>query len=941
MNMLRLSALLLACSGLAMVGCDGDPPAPIDGSVPRDGQPPPRDGRVPPGFDGDVPGPCASRLCGANGRCVEVSPTEARCDCDEGYADDGVSCALVVVPGDTITTLQIRETGSVARQSEIVQTGVPLPEGMVTDERLVGLFAADDSAWPIQTRVTSRWPDGSVRWLLVNTQADIGADAEVDLSLRVLDTARVDTPGVTVEERSDRVVVDTGPLQVEIPTTYGGVIDRLVVDGSELIASPTADERDARGPYIQTGGTTFTGSRLQDDSEPGAGDSVRDYWDYTSGSGMSATAFNRFDPWHLAVVVEEQGPLRTVVRVSGAHLDASGASFSTFVTRLHFFRGRRAFRVDHTLVYTGRGNREAVESYGLRLPLSGGEGLVEGEAGDGQVLHTAHEGFTTPGGSQAGQALGYAARSGAAGSLALVLRDMAETFPKGVASTAEGLDAQLHPGAAGAWDLSRYSSSIDTDCFETGSISNNRGAQGLSRTDQLWIVASSTPADASAVEALARAVDEGPLMMLAPPLWYSDARVMGLGSFVFDTSLNSNEVHFRIDRQLRVAEDFMRLAQRREFGWFGAEDYGDIRGLFSSGNRGTQAFVVCGRYGWSGNSGEPSNQLWVQYLRRPHQALLRDAEALARHTLDQQMVHFGSGDDPVDGAGRNQPFAVGSTHRHGMQPFSGYARLPEYSHVGGIETYYYLTGDERARDALFEAAQFLTRYQTNTSMVNGIGVLSRALAVFEADPSADATAIAGWRARLSALIGMLSGEITDELTGSDPPFNGFIRGTTGLAYYHEWSRDRAAADRFFEGIDQALSQADRWELRTVGGNTELFHIQAFAYAADIAAANGRDPSPYFELTQRMLELNTHGSEVSGRTSAIPLAALEAIPADWRGWSWTYTRSYDPSSDGILWLHRQIFFRDDNLQAYHSYRAFSHLAAAAATVPPDQAGLQTR
>ncbi|NOY94341.1 MAG: hypothetical protein GXP55_24455 [Deltaproteobacteria bacterium] len=928
----RLSLLFVS----VLLGCGGG-----GGNTPVDsGVVPPRDGETP-RPDADLPSPCAARVCGDNGRCVESSPTEARCDCDAGYFDDGVSCARQIAPGETLTTLEIREGASVSRQADVVRTGVPLPRGLVSDERLLGLFAADDTPLPIQTRVTSRWPDGSVRWLLVDTQSDIAADGTASVSLRRLDSARVDTAGVTVDERADRVVVDTGPLQVEIPTGYGGVIDRMVVDGSELIASPTMAERDARGPYIEAGGSSYTGSRLLSTSEPNAGDSILGYWDYSSSSGMSARDFNRYDPWHLGVVVEEQGPLHTVVRVSGALLDASGASFGRFVTRLHFFRGRRDFRVDHTLVYTGRGNREPVEAYGLRLPLTGGTGMVEGEAGDGQVLHTAYAGFTTPAGSQSGQALGYAARSGAGGSLAVVLRDMAEYFPKAIRTDAAGLDVQLHPADAGPWDLSRYSSSIDTDCYETGSISTNRGAQGLSRTDQIWIEAASTPVDASRVQALARAVDGGPLMMLAPPIWYSDARVMGLGSFVFDTSLNANEVHFRIDRQLRIAEDFMRLAQRREFSWFGAEDYGDIRGLFSSGNSGTQAFVVCGRYGWSGNSGEPSNQLWTQYLRRPHQQLLRDAEALARHTLDQQMVHYGTAQDEVGGDGRNAPFSVGSLHRHGMQPFSGYAKQPEYSHVAGVETYYYLTGDERARDALFEAAQFIARYQTNTSMVNGIGVLSRALAAFESDPAAKAEVVAGWRVRLGELVGMLPGHISDELSGGSTPFNGFIRGMTGLAYYHEWSHDSAAASAFFEGVDQALSQADAWELRTVGGNSELYHMQSFAYAADIASSNGRDPAPYFELTQRMLELNTHTQEVGGTTSAIPLAALEAIPASWRDWTWTYTRSYDASSSGILWLHRQIFFRDDNMQAYHSYRAFTHLAAAAATVPPDQPGLQTR
>ena len=51
--------------------------------------------------------------------------------------------------------------------------GVPLPQGVARDDEAWTIVGGDGRQRAVQTRVLDRWPDGSVRWLLVDAQIDI------------------------------------------------------------------------------------------------------------------------------------------------------------------------------------------------------------------------------------------------------------------------------------------------------------------------------------------------------------------------------------------------------------------------------------------------------------------------------------------------------------------------------------------------------------------------------------------------------------------------------------------------------------------------------------------------------------------------------------------------------------------------------------------------
>ena len=61
--------------------------------------------------------------------------------------------------------------------------GIPVPPGVLRDANAVQLIDSAGQPLPVQTQATGVWPDGSVRWLLVEAIAPASAKPGDKLSL--------------------------------------------------------------------------------------------------------------------------------------------------------------------------------------------------------------------------------------------------------------------------------------------------------------------------------------------------------------------------------------------------------------------------------------------------------------------------------------------------------------------------------------------------------------------------------------------------------------------------------------------------------------------------------------------------------------------------------------------------------------------------------------
>ncbi len=72
--------------------------------------------------------------------------------------------------------ITVQNPAGVAVEAEPVTTGVPFPEGALASGDNVRLLDEAGAELPLQVTVTGEYPDGSVRWLLLDFQADLPPD---------------------------------------------------------------------------------------------------------------------------------------------------------------------------------------------------------------------------------------------------------------------------------------------------------------------------------------------------------------------------------------------------------------------------------------------------------------------------------------------------------------------------------------------------------------------------------------------------------------------------------------------------------------------------------------------------------------------------------------------------------------------------------------------
>ena len=513
-----------------------------------------------------------------------------------------------------------------------VSSGVPFAKGELGDARHVKLLAPDRKPVPLQADVSARWPDGSVKWVLISFQADVGAGESALYALEYgaeVSLPQYETP-LSVSKDGKRVTVNTGPLEVEFDGQRSGFPVRVALNGRQMIDGPT----EAR--IVGGEGTVYTSSNPADLLE-----------------------------------IEEAGPIRVVVHSKGHHRSDAGERFFVYEARFVFYADAPFLRT----YYAWGNDREELfsqfDDISISVPLSGEQvpqwalGLRHGKQASGggdvdlrQLRHDCFELSVAPSPDAAlRRAEGWIdAKSGEAG-LILAVRDFWQLYPKALTVKGSKVLAGLCPDFEDGTYDNAESAEIDSYYFYLlgGKYKIQRGVKKWHELMLLFHEGETT----AARHIQTVAAFQEPLIAVCPPERYCGTRVFGP---LVPAGTGKTE---RFDGQCESFGDGY-LKNREERTLYGMLNFGD-------------SFRAPGM--WLNDEYDPAHGFLLMFARTAKRKWYFLAEKAVRHAIDVDTCHYG----PRTGA----EWAHCAGHTGG--PIT-----PSHTWTEGFCEWYFVTADRTA-----------------------------------------------------------------------------------------------------------------------------------------------------------------------------------------------------------------------------------------------------
>jgi hypothetical protein len=569
------------------------------------------------------------------------------------------------------------------RQCEPVTCGLPLPRYWLSSPAQLELCDAQGGPVTLQTRVLERWPDGSIRWLLLDWQATVDGSASYRLSKSPTPTGHSEE-GIQIARQSSALVIETGQARfvvgIGLAFPFAGYVPGVGTGEERILAN----------------------SSLVDEANVGHQARVR------------------------TVQVMDDGPLRACVRVVGEWVSAHGRSLAELEAYLHFFAGSATVRLSVTirnprkarhpggLWDLGNGGsiylREAELRFGLEnhdptavirysteldQPFeSCGPGLeIYQDSSGGQnwqcsnhlnrrhIVPHCFRGYRvrTEGREQFGlRATPVVAVESGRHFLAAAVPDFWQNFPKAIEATSASVAVSLFPRQAA--DLHE----IQGGEQKTHEVTVAFGRDRVTAEPLDWC--------------------RTPLLPQATPEWYCPAA----GHYLVPRAQDPNSDYLKlVDAAIDGDDTF---AHKREvideYGWrhFG-EIYGDHEGVFHRGSR-----PLVSHYN---NQYDAVAGFAYQFLRSGEQRWWQQMRELAAHVIDIDIYHCDRDKtaynrglfwhtyhyvDADTGAHRSYPRAAG---------VCGGGPSCEHNYTTGLMLTHFLTGDPRARQTVLDLAQWV------------------------------------------------------------------------------------------------------------------------------------------------------------------------------------------------------------------------------------------
>jgi hypothetical protein len=591
-----------------------------------------------------------------------------------------------MTPTQNLTQAELQVAAPAGRGPEPFTCGVPWPRGAAPAGASLELVDERGQGVPLQSRVLDRWPDGSVRWALLDWQADAGASGAFRVGVAAGPARSGPGPGVRAERLGDAVVVDTGLARFELAAGAAFPFRAVTVGGA---------------PAVDAARTAFT-------AEDEQGRSYR--------------------PRVGSVEVEEAGPVRAAVRCRGGLVGEGGGALAELDVWLHFFAGsavvrfeltiRNPRKADHPggLWDLGNGGSVYLRDASLSVALPAGAGAVRGVCSAEPELPFAEvalplELYQDSSGGENWRGSnhvnrrrevpntfrGYRLRAGdseqhglratpavyvarGAGVLGVAVPWFWQNFPKAVEASADGtLVLRLFPR-------------------QYADVHEIQGGEQKTHTFSVLFGSGGPP---EAALGWCRA----PGRARAHPAWYCST---GALPYLTPRADDPNQAYLDlVDAAVEGSDTFDHKREViDEYGWrhFG-DIYGDHEAVFHKGPT-----PLVSHYN---NQYDPVAGFAYQYLRSGDVRWLRHMEELAAHVIDIDLYHT---DDDKTAYNHGQfwhtyHYVDADTGTHRSYPRAakvcGGGPANEQSYATGLLLHHFLTGSTAAREAVLALGRWV------------------------------------------------------------------------------------------------------------------------------------------------------------------------------------------------------------------------------------------
>ncbi len=712
--------------------------------------------------------------------------------------------------------LTVAERHGINRTAQPVTSGVPLPEGVMDNVTSLRLVDTKGREIPCQITPTVRWwRDRSVRWALLDFQAHVSAYSMRTFYLRDdAPAAAIENP-IEVKDSGERLLVTTGPLRFAVRKRKFNLIDEAWIDQS--------GDRDFNDATQVVAPDRMSGPVLWSNHPD-----LPDYRRY-----MAAN-----DP-DSKVTIEEQGPMRVVIRAEGRHLpdDPSGPDdkLLDYVIRIHAYRGkpyvrifysaeckqgeniRRFTSVDrwHVVIPGNLGNDLQYVFGGETAPVIGTFGnhdrawLVCDSANSYEVGGAAFKNSSL--GVLKGQPMltrarrfGYMNLSGQDKGITIASRWLWQNYPKGLFAYKDG-SAHLALWPSFSKRTPTYAAEPRAHFFP-----------GMSKTHE-FVIEFNTGSEDQKKPIELNAMAQAPLFASCAPEWYCEkTRAFGkLASSrpaLYPDSVlpvvRAYDHYFEQNRRAMLnARDFV-----RDTNAYGMFNFGDCINHITANRRATSGERHCPTdIHWDNNYYGYPHSLIVQFARTGSFDFLELAEQASTHLQDVDILCWHPNSDDT-GAPR---YSAGPDHVRiygkGNDPVFA---SPTYNHYKNQSLFerFWLFGDRRALEIGLLSAGYARRHKTSAisqsrSIGHGIvGLLS------------------AYETTLDASYLEAAETIIEETRGFTRSKHGaWIDGIAleGHRAWYEITGDKKAIETVLGGADAAIKKGDR-----AGA---ILHAFAFAY----------------------------------------------------------------------------------------------------------------